>query len=194
MPRQTKRAAETAANEEMVVETAANTQANTETETVAAPAEKVRYQVKSPDLKLSDYVTVRNGFNGKLVYKSRKTGEKFVWSEFGAEQDMELAELKNAKNASKVFFENNWFLFDDPAVISFLGVDRLYKNALNFDEFDDLFKMKPAEIKSRISLLSEGQKYSVRYRARQMIADGAIDSIKIINALEEALGTELIER
>lgn len=193
MPRQTKRAAETAANEEMVVETAANIQANTETETVAAPAEKVRYQVKSPDLKLSDYVTVRNGFNGKLVYKSRKTGEKFVWSEFGAEQDMELAELKNAKNASKVFFENNWFLFDDPQIITFLGVERMYQNALRFDNFDDLFKLSPDEIRKRIALLSDGQKYSVGYRARQLIQSEEIDSIKVINALEESLGTELVE-
>lgn len=191
MARQTRRAATQA---DTVIEESNVVIADNEAQNVKPVQEKQQYQVKEEFLSLTSYVTVRNGFNGKLIYKSRKTGEKYVWSEFGAEQDMELAELKNAKNSSKAFFENNWFLFDDPAVISFLGVDRLYKNALNFDEFDDLFKMKPAEIKSRISLLSEGQKYSVRYRARQMIADGAIDSIKIINALEEALGTELIER
>ena len=43
-------------------------------------------------------VTVRNGFQGRLVYKSPKTGERFVWEAFGAEQDMEIGELRNAKS------------------------------------------------------------------------------------------------
>ena len=42
----------------------------------------------------NQYVTVRNGFQGRLVYKSKRTGERFVWDSFGAEQDMELSELK----------------------------------------------------------------------------------------------------
>lgn len=190
MPRQTKRAAEPAANEEVL----SPIQADNDVQPMTESTEKVRYQVKQRALKMDDYVTVRNGFNGKLVYKSRKTGEKFVWSEFGAEQDMELAELKNAKNASKVFFENNWFLFDDPQIITFLGVERMYQNALRFDNFDDLFKLGPDDIRKRIALLSDGQKHSVGYRARQLIQSEEIDSIKVINALEEALGTELVER
>ena len=41
----------------------------------------------APTLDPNTVVTVRNGFNGTLIYKSRKTGEKFVWDGFGAEQD-----------------------------------------------------------------------------------------------------------
>ena len=187
MPRQTKRA--TAAE----ADAAQQTQANNTADMIAD--EKPVYHVKeAAPLTMSDYVTVRNGFNGKLVYKSKKTGEKFVWDGFGAEQDMELAELKNAKNSSKAFFENNWFMFDRPEIISFLGVDRFYKHALNFDNFDSLFKMNPDSVGARIAKLSDGQKLSVRYRARQLIADGVIDSLKMINALEQALDTQLIEQ
>lgn len=145
-------------------------------------------------LDLHDYVTVRNGFNGKLIYKSKRTGERFVWDEFGAEQDMELQELKNAKNSSREFFEHNWFMLDDPAVISYLGVERYYKNALNYSEFDALFSMSPTEIERRIAKLPSGQKTSVVYRAKEKIANGEIDSMRVINALEKSLGVELIER
>lgn len=156
---------------------------------------RVVYKVKEDTpLSPTDYITVRNGFNGKLVYKSKKTGEKFVWQEFGDEQDIELAELKSARNSSKSFFENNWFMFDNPAVISYLGVERMYEHALNIDNFDDIFNMNPEDVKNRISLLSDGQKYSVKYRARTLIRNGTIDSLKMINALEEALDTELIEQ
>ena len=65
--------------------------------------EKVQYKVKET-LDPDTLVTVRNGFQGILVYKSKKTGEKFVWETFGAEQEIELKELKNAKNSSKTFF------------------------------------------------------------------------------------------
>lgn len=155
--------------------------------------EQKQYKVKK-NLDPNMIITVKNGFQGRLVYKSKRTQEKFEWDAFGDEQDMELQELKNAKNASKSFFLNNWFLIDDPEVLEYLGVSQYYKYALNFDSFDDLFSKKPNEIKETISHLSVGQKKSVAYRAKQLIADGVIDSIKVINALEESLSIELIDR
>lgn len=159
------------------------------------PVEPIKqpYRVKNT-LAPTTFVTVRNGFNGRLVYKSSRTGEKFVWEGFGAEQDMELQELKNAKSAHKSYFENNWFLFDDPEVIHYLGVDRLYASALSFDEFDELFSKTPEEVKSRIAKISNGQMPTLVYKAKQLIADGTIDSMKMISTLEESLGVELIER
>lgn len=156
-------------------------------------AEKKNYRVKK-DLDPNMYVVVKNGFNGTLVYKSKKTGERFIWQAFGDEQEMELSELKSARNSSKAFFTNNWFLFDDPEVIDWLGMSQYYKHALNSKSFDKLFEQSPDEIKHSISELSDGQKKSVAFRAKQLIADGVIDSIKVITALEDSLSVELIER
>ena len=139
-------------------------------------------------------ISVRNGFNGKLVYRSRKTGEVFVWERFGDEQDIEFQELRNARNSYRSFFENNWFLFDDPEVIDCLDLKQYYKNALSYEEFDSIFEQSADEIKDRLSKLSKGQKSSIAYRAKQLIREGGIDSIKVINAVEDALGIELIER
>lgn len=155
--------------------------------------EKPAYKVKSA-LDPGMYVTVKNGFNGTLVYKSRKTGERFIWEAFGDEQEMELAELKNAKNSYKTFFVNNWFLFDDPEVVEWLGVGQYYKHALNFESFDKLFEKTPEEIEDTLLGLSAGQKKTVAFRAKQMITEGMIDSMRVINALEKCLCVELIER
>lgn len=155
--------------------------------------EKKSYRVKV-NLDPSMIVTVKNGFNGVLVYKSKKTGEEFVFEEFGAEQDFELSELKSAKNSYKAFFENNWFLFDDPEVIEYLGVEQYYKHALTSDGFDDIFTSDPEDILKIVREMSSGQKYSLAYRAKQFIRDGKVDSIKVIDALEKGLGVELIER
>lgn len=160
--------------------------------TPAVVEEKQTYKAKNsltPDM----YVTVKNGFNGTLVYKSKKTGERFVWDSFGDEQDIELAELKAAKNSYKAFFINNWFLFDDPEVVEWLGMSQYYKHALNSESFDKLFEKTPDEIEAVVSELSHGQKKSLAFRAKQLISDGVIDSIKVINALERSLSVELIE-
>lgn len=146
------------------------------------------------DVDPTQYVIVRNGFQGRLVYRSRKTGEMFVWDEFGAEQEMELRELRNAKNSYKKFFINNWFMFDEDWIVDYLGVRQYYKNAIPIDGFDDIFTMKPAELKRKVSALSDGQKKSVAYRAKELIAEKKIDSLSVISVLEDALKIELIEK
>lgn len=142
----------------------------------------------------TQYVVVRNGFQGRLVYKSQRTGEHFVWDEFGSEQEMELRELRNAKNSYKKFFINNWFMFDEAWIIDYLGVGNYYKNAIPIDRFDEIFDKSPDEIIDVVGKLSDGQKRSVAYRAKELIASGSIDSNKAIVALEKSLGIELVER
>lgn len=160
---------------------------------IAPVVEESKRVIVPKDIDPSQYVTVRNGFQGKLIYRSKKTGEMFVWDSFGDEQDMELGELKNARNSAKKFFENNWFMFDEPWIISYLGMEKFYKYSLNIDEFDDLFEKSVEEVEAIVAHLSTGQKRSVSYRARQLIADGTIDSKKMIKALEKSLGTSLVE-
>ncbi len=148
------------------------------------------------EIDLNQLIPVYNGFNGKLIYKSSRTGEAFRWPEFGSEQEIELRELRNAKNTGKTYFENNWFMFneEDKWVIDYLGVGRYYKYAINIDEFDEVFGKSADEIEKIVSKLSNGQKKSLSYRARQFVADGTIDSRKVIAALEKSLGVELIEK
>lgn len=166
----------------------------------ATPVDEVVVEAKKPivpkDIDLNQLIVVRNGYQGRLVYKSPRTHEKFVWPEFGAEQMIELMELRNAKNTYKKYFINNWFMFDDEYawVIDYLGMSQYYKHALRVDGFDDIFTKSPSEIEKTISKLSSGQKNSLKYRARQLIVEEGIDSNKVIAALEKSLGIELIER
>lgn len=148
------------------------------------------------EIDANQYITVRNGFHGRLVYVSSRTGETFIWDEFGGEQEIELRELRNVKNSAKRFFTDNWFMFneEDDWVLDYLGVRQYYKNALNVDVMDEIFDLSPSEILKRVPQLSEGQKRSLSYEARVRIANEDVDSIKVIRALETALGTELIER
>lgn len=160
------------------------------------PVMEERRKFTAKDVDLTQIVTVLNGFHGQLNYKSKRTGEEFKWEDFGDEQDMELGELRNARNSHKKFFLNNWFMFypDDMWVVDFLGLSREYKHALPVDGFDDLFEKSADEVEEILSHLTSGQKRSVAYRAKQLIADGQIDSNRVITALEKGLNTALVER
>lgn len=170
-----------------------------QTEQSRKPARKTKTSAKQKtiipkDIDTSEYILVRNGFHGRLVYKSRKTGEVYVWDEFGAAQEIELRELVSAKNSYKKFFINNWFMFDDDWVVDYLGVGGYYKNAIPPEHFDELFSLSSAELKSKIESLSDAQKKNVAYRAKELIAENKIDSLSIIDTLEKALSITLIER
>ena len=156
-------------------------------------APKQAYKVRK-QLDPHTIVTVKNGFPGMLIYESSKTGEMFRWESLGDEQDMELQELKNARNASKAIYVNNWFRIDDPEILDYLGVAEYYKNALNLIDDETLRALKPEDIRSTVMKMSDGQKLALKYRVKQMIENGDIDSMKMITAFEEALGVELIER
>lgn len=162
----------------------------------APKSESTERRIIPKDIDINDYITVQNGFQGKLVYVSKRTREKFVWDSFGDKQELEIKELKNAKSSAKRFFEDNWFMFDDEDmwIVDYLGVAKYYKNAISLDEFDEIFEAPPAKAKEIISHLSKGQANSLAYRARQKVLDGEIDSRKLIATLEEALGIELIEK
>lgn len=146
---------------------------------------------ESFELDSDEYVVVRNGFQGKLVYVSPRSGEVYVWDEFGDEQEMTVRELKNAKSSKKDFFINNWFMFNDERIPEALGVGLYYKNAISVDNFDEIFEGSVAEVTKKIEELPEGQKASVGVRAKELIQTGKIDSKRIIQAVEDILNVKI---
>lgn len=165
-------------------------------EPIVDTAVKEEKPIIPKDVDPTTIITVKNGFQGKLVYTSSRTKETYIWDSFGDEQEMELRELRNAKSSAKQFFANNWFMFNDEDswVVQYLGLNQYYKYAIKLEDFDDIYSKDPEEIKSVVDGMSVGQRKSLSYRTRELVSSGEIDSRKVISALEEALNIELIER
>lgn len=142
-------------------------------------------------------VEVRSNFYGTLVYVSRKTGYEIVWNEFGTSQYMTVEELSTMRNTQINFFKNNWIVLEGENaqdILEMLQVDRFYVNAIDIDNFDEIFSMSPDEITETISKLPDGTKESIARRAFELIESKKLDSMKCIEALEKALNVELIDR
>ena len=162
----------------------------------SAPKESATASYTAKDVDMNQYITVRNGYPGQLVYTSKRTGEKFFWEHYGDEQDIQLMELRNARNTSKKFFDHNWFVFDEEYdwVIDFLAVRAFYNNIINLEGIDALLKKTPKKIEKELATLTNGQKRTVAYRAMEMIRNKEIDSLSVIEVLEKGLGIALVER
>ena len=89
------------------------------------------------------------------------------------------------------FFEENWILIDDPAVVKKLGVGRYYQNSLSTDDFEDVFNMSADEIKEIVPTLPGGTKDAIASEAKKKIDSGELDSRSAIKALEDSLDVEL---
>lgn len=139
-------------------------------------------------------VECRSGCAGNLIYKSKlNPGYVVEWDDFGDVQEMEYRELVSMRGNQRRFFEENWILIDDPAVIKKLGVERYYKNSLTSDDFEDVFTMSADDIKEIVPTLPGGTKDAIASEAKKKIESGELDSRSAIKALEDSLDVELEE-
>lgn len=145
---------------------------------------------------------VRSNCYGELQYIS-VNGLKLKWESFGMRRKMTFEELNTMRNNAPRFYEKNWIIiegFEDESydelysvqeVLEFLQVSEYYKAYLCPKNIDDVFKLKPEDILKKVPNMSSGVKSSILIRANELIENGTIDSLSIINALEKSLQCEL---
>jgi hypothetical protein len=143
-----------------------------------------------------DVVDVINNYHGKLVYVSSVTGYAYEWEEIGEIQQFPVEELINMRNSQVGFYRNNWIEFDkeiSEELKRFLHVEKHYENSIRADEFEELLKEPTDVIAERVSKMPNNAKDNFARFAAQMIEERKLDSLKIIDAIEESLGYKITE-
>ena len=161
----------------------------TKSKTAAKPATATSRQKKA--VKDDDTADVRSCVVGKLTWKSAKTGYKVIWDEFGTSNPMTVEELRDMRNGSRKFFENNWVVIEgDNAedILKYLQIDKYYKDFSSIEDIDLIFEYEPDEAEAVIKKLGYGLKEVVARRASVLKSEGLLDSVKMIEAVERASG------
>jgi len=169
------------------------------TETVTEkPITKTNQKVKIP---ADTLISCRSGVRGELRYISKRlNGMQYVWNDFGDENTIEFEELMSMRNTDLRFFTDNWVIIEDSdeftaeEIYESLKVSQYYRAVLSIDNFDSIFNERPEKIIETISKMSTGLKDTIAIRAKQLYNSGTLDSRKCIEALEQALGIELIKK
>lgn len=140
---------------------------------------------------LNEVITVVNITNSKLTYVSRTSpGYQIEWDRYGDENYMEYKELINMRNSQRMFFEEPWIMCDWDVLVD-LKVDKYYKNIINLDDIDSLFKKSPQELKKTLQIVPNGIKRLIADRAFELRREKKLDSISIIETIEKVLKIDL---
>ena len=154
--------------------------------TEVAASTHVSDKVWEPDL--SARIPVRSAVYGTLIYKDSLTNRVYEWGEYGQTQRLTLEMLENARNTQPAFFTNGWWEIDDENVLEWLDAKKFYTANVSISNFDSLLNKSAEEIVAVVNKLGVSQKVQLARRVQELINDGKLDSIKVIRALEKALG------
>lgn len=124
---------------------------------------------------------------GRVIYKSKKTGEVFKWLETGDDQYFTVQELLDMDNQSHKFLRTPWLLIDDDEVVEALGLTEMYSYIKRSEDVEEFLKSPLEEIESICHKLSKGYKCKLATTVSTMIENQELRDVVVIRKMQELL-------
>lgn len=164
----------------------------TEEVTVSPPLqEKKTTRKRLNQIDVNELIPVRSLTNHKLVYVSKATGARYVWSEYGSLEYLTFGEINTMRSQYPKFIKDCLVLIEDDDVIELFNLDAVYENVYSIEELDNFFKKSNFEIEELIKTLPNGVKKSLVSRAKELIENEELTDYRKIKALETQLNVDL---
>jgi hypothetical protein len=160
--------------------------AETSDEVTAAPAK---------EFNPGDLILCRSTTVGELLCPAVKSGGLYRASGYGDLIHMQYQDLLALKLRKSQYIYAPLFVVEDEDLLAtpiWADVKAIYDKMFEEEDLDEFFKMTPAKIKSALKNAPKGFQNAVRVRAATKIADGSLDSMNRIKAIDEVLGTDLM--
>lgn len=140
-----------------------------------------------------DMITCRSVTFGELLMTGKKSGLLYSWANHGDTTEVEYQDLQALKSTRSSYLFRPRFVVEDEELIAQWGKDfeKLYESIVNVD-VEALFKLTPAQLKSKLKSAPRGVQQAVKNIAGEKILNGSLDSIAKIKAIDEILGTDLM--
>lgn len=166
-------------------ENAKTTKSTTEkTETVKEKTKRV--------FEPNDYITCRSITQGALYIEGEKTNMLYEWSRYGDEIDVEYRDLVAwVRSKSPFIFNPNIIVEDNDFVEEFEQLRRFYAQAYSVKDLKKILDLPVDKMIAEIKVLPKTAYESIAGLASSGVANGTIDSVKKIKALDELFDTDL---
>lgn len=136
-------------------------------------------------------IPVRSFINGRVIYKSKKTGVTYKWLEKGSYEILTIEELLNMESQSQKFLHSPWLMVDDEEVIEAFNLQELYELVAKVEDIDSFINMSLGEQKVIYNKLPKTLQNQVYNHIYNKVESGEIDSKSKIRELEELVQMEL---
>ena len=161
-----------------------------ETEVVETTKETPK-RAKRVEIDRNEMIPCRSVTDGVLIHISDRTRTRFLWSDYGVVQYVEMGELLDMRASHPKFLNDIQLVVEDDDAVEYLGLTEKYKSIVGFDDLEEFFEKDYDEISVILDKVPVGIKQSIASRARKMIEDGTLDSNNKIKLIEEKLKVDL---
>lgn len=163
-----------------------------ETEVVeeVKPAPK---KVNKPKHEPNEYIPCRSVRFGELILIGPKTHTPYRWLNEGDVAEVEYQDLLSWKAQRHKYLFEPMIIIEDEELVGEWNTElgKLYSELQNID-IKALFKLPQRQFVAQLKKLNPGMKSTVQNMAYAMIQDGTLYDLRIIKAIDETLGTELM--
>ncbi len=160
------------------------------TTTKTTTAEKEATPVKK--FKQDEGILCRSITVGGLWLDGMKSKNVYRWVEYGDEVEVEYRDLAAmARSRSSYLFKPMFIILDDEFIKEFPQLNDFYNNQYTTGDLKDVLDLPITKMIAAIKTLPSGAVESLKNIASTQVANGQLDSVKKIKALDELFGTEL---
>lgn len=164
------------------------------------PQEQPKQEVAQPKAKVTKatlfqdrnrQVIVRSCVDGRVIYKSKRSGMTWKWLEKGAYEVLTVEELLNMESQSHKFLHSPWLMVDDEDIIEAFNLAELYNLVAKVEDIDSFINMSLDEQKQIYNKLPKASQNQVYNHICFKVDSGEIDSRAKVRELEDLVGREL---
>lgn len=137
-------------------------------------------------------IPVRSYVDGRVIYKSKKTGVTYKWLEKGAYEILTIDEILNMESQSHKFLHSPWLVVDDEEVIEAFNLTDLYQSLEKVEDIDSFISLPCKEQQEIYDNLPKSVQKQVYNHIYNKVENGEIDSRAKIKQLEELVKIELV--
>ena len=126
-----------------------------------------------------------------VSYKDNRTGDMYEWEEIGHSEYMTMETLKNMWRNHKGYFRNLILKPMDFRVVKYFGLTNVYKDYEFLMDGNSYTRNNVNVICDAISKASNGMKYAICNKIRNLVTEGVVTDISVIRTLEKHLDIDL---
>lgn len=139
-------------------------------------------------------VLCRSVTHGGLTYLG-VNGMRYDWGGYGDIRELPYQDVVSLRSRKSAFLYEPWLIIEDKDVMEKPEFARdfkdMYELYTEFETAEDFFDCSIAEMKEKLKKAPNGFKQLILGSATDLIREGALDSIGMINAIDEVMGTDL---
>lgn len=127
-----------------------------------------------------------------VSYKDSRTNDMYQWEEIGHIEAMTFETIKNMWRNYKSYFKNMWLKPMDDRVVKQFGLQKDYERYDFLMDEKNYTRNNIASVCDSIESASDGTKYTICNRIKNLISSEKITDAIVIRALERKLDLDLM--